>query len=131
MSQSLSQLITDLSTFPELDLATLEKLFGLSFTKTANQNEYFDFFLDADNNIELRIDKNDVRRKILIFEIEPAENFSEDMIISEYPTAEPNSHSPNDPTYKSLTLSKPWGKISFGFNSDDVLTSLVFDSTKL
>jgi len=130
-SNSPHQLINNLSTFPELDLAALEKQLNLSFSKADNQNEYFDFFLDVETRAELRVNKNDPRKKILILEIKPSENISEEMIINEYPTAEPTNHSPNDPTQKSLILSKLWGKISFGFNHDSVLTSLVFDSTKL
>jgi len=125
------KLITDLSTFPELDLTTLEKILNLTFTKTDNQNKHFDFFFDTKNNVELRIDKNNTRRKILIFEIDPSENISEETVMNDYPTTEPTVHSPNDPTWKSLVLSELWGKISFGFNRDGVLTSLVFDSTKL
>jgi len=131
----LFQLKTKLSSLSELNTDNLAKILNFSLKEIISSNNYFDIFLGVSSNLitqaELRINKNDDRKKILILEINPSENISEETVKNEYSKTVLNAHSPNDPTRESLNITESWGKISFGFNENGVLINVIFDTTNL
>ncbi|MEK7586808.1 MAG: hypothetical protein AAB453_02990 [Patescibacteria group bacterium] len=120
--------------FPKYDVKTLTKILGFSFNKIENSNEYFDV-LTGDGfgpirHAELRIDKDkkNLHKALLILKIFPLSNISQKIIMEKYPEARPQMNDPIDPIPYSLIVNKPWGKISFGFGPNDILSYIVFDS---
>lgn len=134
ISKYLFQTIARLSFFQKYTLSGLENALGITFTKTENSNQYFDIF-ESDgfspfSHAEVRINKSDAAKKLLILNTDQNIAVTKQIILTHYPSAQLSVHQPNDPIRSSLVVTDSDEKISFGFDKNEVLTSIVFDTTE-
>lgn len=134
ISQYLFQTTARLSFFQKYTLSDLESALGITLTKTENSNQYFDTF-ESDgfspfSHVEVRINKSSPAKKLLILDVDKNIVVTRQIILTHYPNAQLSVHQPNDPTRTSLVITDSNMKNSFGFDENEILTSIVFDTTE-
>lgn len=130
-AQQIFQLVSQLSSFPQLELNALSAVSDLSFLETSS-NELFSIYESKGNGLirhaEIRIKKEDASKKILIIDIDPQTGISKRAVLEKYPDVTVVVNEPSSPVRVYNRIKQPWGTISFGFNDNNVLVSIVFDS---